>query len=308
MMTNKVVVLGSLNVDSILRIARLPLPGETMEMNDKSSAPGGKGANQAVAAARAGANTSFIGKVGADDAAEVLRDALKSDGISTEHVTTDENRGSGQAFILLQESGQNSILVYGGSNQSLRPADVDAAKDLIKDADFLISQFETPIDTTTYAFEYAQSVGVTTILNPAPAIPTIPTELLKVTDLLCPNETESATLTGIEVTDATSMILNAAKFAQMGVKELIITVGSRGAFYANQMESGFVDAFKVKAVDTTAAGDTFLGALSSQLKTDFSNMREAIVFANHASSITVQRLGAQPSIPKLAEIQAEYDK
>ncbi|GEK27900.1 ribokinase [Furfurilactobacillus siliginis] len=307
-MANKVVVLGSLNVDSILRIPRLPLPGETMEMNDKSSAPGGKGANQAVAAARAGAQTAFIGKVGADDGASVLREALESDGISTEFVTTDEQRGSGQAYILLQESGQNSILVYAGSNQSLSKEDVDAAKDIIKDADFLISQFETPIETTTYAFEYAQSVGVTTILNPAPAVPTMPADLLKVTDLICPNETEAATITGIEVTDAASMLLNAAKFAQMGCKELIITVGSRGAFYANQDGSGFVDAFKVKAVDTTAAGDTFLGALSSQLKTDFSNMRDAIVFANHASSLTVQRLGAQPSIPMLEEIKAEYNK
>lgn len=305
-MANKIVVLGSLNLDSILHVTRLPLPGETLEMSDKSSAPGGKGANQAVAASRAGAQTSFIGKIGADDAGKVLLDSLIDDGIDTNNVTKDSLRGSGQAFILLQENGQNSILVYSGSNQSLSKSDVDNAKNIIANADFLISQFETPIDTTTYAFEYAQSKGVKTILNPAPAVPVIPAELLQVTDLICPNETETATLTGIKITDKTSMLMNGAHFAKMGVKNLIITVGSRGAFYANQEKSDFIDAFTVKAIDTTAAGDTFIGALASKLKKDFSNMEEAIIFANHAAAITVQRLGAQPSIPTLKEILAEY--
>lgn len=306
-MANKVTVLGSLNVDTTLRVPRMPLPGETLSTENKSSAAGGKGANQAVAAARAGAETRFIGKVGNDDAGRFMVESLQEDKIDTSAIVTDKTVGTGSAFILLDEEGQNSILVYGGSNQQIKDAEVLAVEDEIAKADFLIAQFETPQAATLAAFTVAKRHDVTTILNPAPAAKIDP-EILKVTDLVVPNETESAVLTGIEVTDRASMDANADKFREMGVKNLIITVGSKGAYYATEKESGFVPAFKVKAVDTTAAGDTFIGALSSQLKSDLSNIESALTFAQRASSLTVQGLGAMPSIPTYDEIVAASQK
>lgn len=302
-MANQVTVLGSLNVDTTLRIARMPQPGETLSTENKSSAAGGKGANQAVAAARAGAVTRFIGKVGNDEAGRFMVESLNNDGIDTSAIITDKTVGTGSAFILLDEEGQNSILVYGGSNQQIKPAEVTAVEAEIAKADFLITQFETPQDVTLAAFTIAKQHGVTTILNPAPAAKIDPA-ILQVTDLVIPNETESAVLTGIEVTDVASMDANAEKFRAMGVKNLIITVGSKGAYYNTAAASGFVSAFKVKAVDTTAAGDTFIGALSSQLKPDLSNIEAALTFAQRASSLTVQGLGAMPSIPTLAQVEA----
>lgn len=303
-MANKVVILGSLNVDTILRIKRVPQPGETLQMNDRSSAAGGKGANQAVAAARAGAETSFIGQVGNDDAGKFMIESLKDDQVDTSGINVDSGSGTGSAYIFLDENGQNSILVYGGANQKVTANEVHNGAGQIKNADFVVTQFETPQLAAIEAFKLAKEAGAMTILNPAPASEMLP-ELLELSDIVIPNETESASLTGIEVTDEASMMANAAAFEKMGVKNLIITVGSKGAFYSTEDgRHDFVPAFKVKAIDTTAAGDTFIGALSSQLKTDLSNIKEALTFAQRASSITVQRLGAMPSIPTKAEIEA----
>ncbi|MDT6980386.1 ribokinase [Levilactobacillus zymae] len=306
-MANHVTVLGSLNVDTTLRLARMPQPGETLSTENKTSAAGGKGANQAVAAARAGAETRFIGKVGNDGAGQFMVESLDNDHIDTSAIVTDKTVGTGSAFILLDEAGQNSILVYGGSNQQLKSEEVTAVEGEIAKADFLIAQFETPQAATLTAFTIAKQHDVVTILNPAPAAKIDPA-ILKVTDLVVPNETESAILTGIEVTDVASMDANAKKFQEMGVKNLIITVGSKGAYYSTPAGSGFVPAFKVKAVDTTAAGDTFIGALSSQLKTDLSNIETALVFAQRASSLTVQGLGAMPSIPTYDQVIAASQK
>lgn len=304
-MINRVVVLGSLNVDTTLHIDQMPKPGETISAKSKTNSAGGKGANQAVAAVRSGAVTSFIGQVGDDGNGKFMIDALENDGINTDHVAVDKVEGTGSAVILLDSQGQNSIMVYGGANQAMKPAMMVDAEPLIENADILISEFETPQDVTYEAFKLAKQHGVTTILNPAPAAKIID-GLLEVTDLIVPNETESASLTGIEVTDNDSMDRNAEKFAQMGIDNLIITVGSRGAYYHTADGSGFVPAFKVKAKDTTAAGDTFIGAFSSKVNKDLSNVEEALTYAQQASSITVQRLGALPSIPTEKEINAEY--
>ena len=298
-MTNKVVVLGSLNVDTTLHIDQMPKPGETISARSKTNSAGGKGANQAVAAARSGAITSFIGQVGDDG------NGLKNDRINTDHVAVDQAHGTGSAVILLDSQGQNSIMVYGGANQAMETGMLAKSESLIESADILISEFETPQEVTYEAFKLAKKHGVTTILNPAPASKIID-GLLEVTDLIVPNETESATLTGIEVNDTASMDANADKFAQMGIAHLIITVGDRGAYYHTPSDSGFVPAFKVQAKDTTAAGDTFIGAFSSKVNQDLSNIEEALVYAQQASSITVQRLGALPSIPTAAEIENEY--
>lgn len=301
-MSNTVTVLGSLNLDTIVTIKRIPQPGETISSADKSSAAGGKGANQAIAAVRAGAKVNFIGKVGNDDAGKFMVKSLSDDNVDTSNVSKDDKVGTGSAIILLDENGQNSIVVYGGTNQEVTGEDIASAHAQIKESNFLIAQFETPQAAALEAFKFAKENGVTTILNPAPADSILP-ELLQYTDILVPNETESETLTGIKVTDEQSMLENFAAFRKMGVKNLVITVGDKGAFYANDTDHAFVPAFKVNAVDTTAAGDTFIGSLSSQLTSDLSNMKTAISFAQRASSITVQGMGAIPSIPTLAQIE-----
>ena len=302
-MSNNVVVLGSINVDTTYHVDRFPQPGETISAVSKSSAPGGKGANQAVAEARSGAKTAFIGAVGSDKEGAYMLESLADDHIDTRHIMTDELHGTGSAAITLDANGQNDIMVYGGANQAMTTDVLNAIDDVLEDADFLISQFETPQEATLRAFQIAKENGVKTILNPAPAHEINP-DLLKLTDLIIPNETESAALTGIIITDETSMLMSAAKFAQMGVRNLIITVGAKGAFYCTQDGYNFIPAFKVNAVDTTAAGDTFIGALSSQLKPDMSNIEKAIVYAQRASSLAVQKLGALPSIPTYDEVVA----
>lgn len=300
---NKVTVVGSLNVDTTMKIKRMPLPGETISTLGKSSAAGGKGANQAVSAARSGAQTFFVGEVGKDSGGEMMLNDLRENGIDVSGIRENAQVGTGSAAILLDEHGQNSILVYGGANQQLSVDDVNAAKKQIMEADFVVAQFETPQAATLRAFELAKENGVTTILNPAPAQKIDPA-VLKLTDLIIPNETESQGLTGIIITDETSMLMSAAKFAQMGVRNLIITVGAKGAFYCTQDGYNFIPAFKVNAVDTTAAGDTFIGALASQLKPDMSNIEKALVYAQRASSLAVQKMGALPSIPTKQQVIA----
>lgn len=300
-MANKVVIMGSLNLDTIIKISRMPVPGETLLTDYKANSPGGKGANQAVAAARAGSDTSFIGKIGRDQSGDYMLKCLKDEAIDTTAVLYDEKVGTGAAEIFLYPDGQNSILVYGGANQTLSVDEVEANTDKIAAADFLIAQFEVPQAAILAGFKIARKNNVKTVLNPAPA-QNINPEIIKLTDILIPNETESETLTGIKITDMDSMSQTRKAFAKMCVDNIIVTVGSRGAYYATKETDGFQAANKVQAVDTTAAGDTFIGALTAKLNKHFTNLVEAISFAQKASAITVQRVGAQPSIPTLKEI------
>ncbi|MDO1605222.1 ribokinase [Lactobacillus sp. YT155] len=299
----KVVVLGSTNVDTILKVDRFPLPGETMKMEDKAQAGGGKGANQALAATRLGAQTSFISRVGDDGAADFMLETFKKDGMNTDHIIASQTAGTGQAFIIVENNGQNSIMIYGGANSEVSAADIEAAQDVIKDADILIAQFEVPMEAIVAAFKVAKENNVKTILNPAPATADIPTELIKMSDIIVPNETEAQLITGIEVTNRASMDQAAGKLLEMGAGAVIITVGSTGSYYDTGEATGFVNAFKVKAVDTTAAGDTFIGAFSTKINDDLSNIEEAMTFANKASSIAVQTSGAQVSIPYENNVQ-----
>ena len=302
-MTKKIAVLGSLNLDTTYHVTRFPQPGETISANDKSSAPGGKGANQAVAAVRSGAQVAFIGMVGEDNEGKFMREALQEDGIDTKFLQNDPRHGTGSAIITLDANGQNDIMVYAGANFGMDESLLKGTDDLFKDCDFLIAQFETPQAVTAAAFKQAKAHGVTTILNPAPAKEILP-ELLAVTDVVIPNESESEVLTGIAVDSEAAMLETADYFKAHGVNNLLITLGSRGVFYCTPHGHGMVPAFKVKAVDTTAAGDTFIGALASQLATDLSNVADASVYAQRASSLTVQRMGAMPSIPTEAEVRA----
>ncbi|WP_338206933.1 ribokinase [Lactobacillus juensis] len=300
---NKVTVIGSINLDTNLRVKQMPRPGETVHASEHYSAAGGKGANQAVAAARSGCEVSFIGGVGADAPGKEMLGLLKSEGINTQGIITAKKESTGQAFITVDDSGQNSITIYAGANYAFGPAEVVQNQDLIKDSDFLIAQFETPLAATIKGFKIAHEAEVKTILNPAPGMTKIPADLLKLTDIITPNETEAETITGIKVTDERTAQMAASKLHDQGVKIVIITIGAKGAFYDYQDKRELIPAFKVKAVDTTAAGDTFIGAMTSILRPDFSNLRDAVLFANKASSITVQKYGAQPSIPYAKDIK-----
>ena len=302
-MVNHVVVLGSINVDTTYHVNRFPQPGETIAAQSKSSAPGGKGANQAVAAARSGAQTAFVGAVGSDNEGQYMLEALKENDIDTSHINIDKYHGTGSAAITLDANGQNDIMVYGGANQAMQPGEFGDLSELLAHTDFLIAQFETPQAVALDLFKQAKEQGVTTVLNPAPAHEIMP-ELLQYTDVIAPNETECALLTGIELTDEDSMLKSADYFSERGVKHLLITLGDRGVFYATPDDHGLVPAFKVKAVDTTAAGDTFIGALCSQLEKDLTNVEDSLRYAQRASSLTVQRMGAMPSIPTGEDVKA----
>ncbi|EFU18742.1 ribokinase [Enterococcus faecalis] len=302
MKMNAVTIIGSINLDTTLRVKEMPKPGETIHAIEHFTAGGGKGANQAVAAKRSGAETYFIGAVGNDGAGAMMTDLMSQDEINLTGVTTLEKTATGQAFIMVDNAGENSIMIYAGANNAFTPKQVQEHQEIIEKSDFVIAQFESAIDSTIAAFKIAKKAGVKTILNPAPALEQVPEALLNVTDMIVPNETETEILTGIKITDEASMRKAAEALHQLGIEAVIITVGSKGAFYDVNGRSGIVPAFKVKAVDTTAAGDTFIGALSSILEKDFSNLEEAIRYGNKASSLTVQRFGAQPSIPYQHEL------
>lgn len=300
---NKVTVIGSINLDTNLRVAQMAKPGETIHAKEHYSAAGGKGANQAVAAARSGCAVSFVGAVGDDAPGKEMLALLKKENINLDGVKEVADESTGQAFITVDDSGQNSITIYSGANYAFDQDDIEQNSDLIAASDFVVAQFETPIEATIQGFKIAHQNNAKTILNPAPAITEIPAELLQVTDIIIPNETEAATITGVEVVDEKSAKKAADKLHELGVSAVIITIGDKGAFYDFQDKQGLIPAFKVKAVDTTAAGDTFIGAMTSILKPDFSNLSNAITFANKASSLTVQGYGAQPSIPTKAEVE-----
>lgn len=297
-----ITIIGSINLDRTIRVKKMPKPGETMHTKEIFSAGGGKGANQAVAARRSGAKTNFIGAVGNDEAGQMMTDLLSQEEIDLSAVATLDNQATGQAYIIVDDQGENSIMIHAGANNVFTLEHVKQHAAIIQESDFLITQFESAMDSTIAAFNIARKSGVKTILNPAPALEEVPKELLEVTDMIIPNETETEILTGITITDEASMKQAAEHLHHLGIEAVIITIGSKGAFYDVDGRSGIVPAFKVKAVDTTAAGDTFIGALSSILEKDFSNLEEAIKYGNKASSLTVQRFGAQPSIPYKNEL------
>ncbi|KRM95585.1 ribokinase [Liquorilactobacillus aquaticus DSM 21051] len=297
-----VVILGSINVDIILKLTRLPKPGETMKIQGLETAGGGKGANQAIAAARSNANVHFIGRVGDDQYGKMMCELMQKNGIDIEHIKADKDNPTGQAYILLQDSGENSILVNSGANASIQEEDVENARHLIESADVVVAQFEVPINRIIEAFKIAQAAGVSTILNPAPATK-VSDKLLELTDLITPNEVEAEMLTGIHVDSLKAQRKSANKLQSKGARNVILTLGSEGAYYLtedNQEEA--VSALKVKAIDTTGAGDTFIGCLAAKLSPNFDNIAQAVHYANKASSLTVQKIGAIPSIPAEKEV------
>jgi ribokinase len=292
-----VLVIGSSNTDMIIRVPRLPAPGETILGGEFFSAAGGKGANQAVGAARAGGRVKFVARVGNDMFGERAVAALKQEGIDVRHVLRDRRAASGAALIFVAKNAENCIAVAGGANARLSPADVKRAAGAIAGAASLLMQLETPLPSVHLAARLAVKAGVPVILNPAPAQP-LPSALLKLVAILTPNETEAQLLTGIKVNNLEAAARACERLRARGVHTVILTMGSRGAFVSEPRGSRLVAGFKVKAVDTTAAGDIFNGALNVALAEG-----KSIRFAHAAAAISVTRFGAQPSAPQRAEIE-----
>jgi ribokinase len=302
---NKVTVLGSINLDTTIRMARLPKPGETVHSDEVFSSGGGKGANQAIAAQRSKAKTYFIGAVGNDDSGKLLVDLLSQDGVDTSGIKMIEKERTGSAIVMVDAQAENSIVIHSGANNKVTLEDQPLVTEIIETSDFLISQFEINMEAIIEAFKIAKKAGVKTILNPAPAIKEIPVALLQHTDILIPNQSEAELISGIEINSAEQLQQVGEKIQAYGVELVIITLGKQGSYFLSNADTGNVPAQVVKAVDTTAAGDTFIGALAARLKPDYSNLQEAIHYASCASAITVQRFGAQPSIPYADEVLIE---
>ena len=299
-MGNKIVVVGSSNTDMIVKLPRLPKPGETIGDGAFSTAAGGKGANQAVAAARAGADVGLVARVGGDSFGEQAITGFVGDGIDVEHVTRDPAAPSGVALIFVDEKGENSIAVAPGANAGLTPNDVEAAEELITGADVVVMQLETPLETVERAATLAREHGARVILNPAPAQP-LSDEILGNVSILTPNESEAELLTGIQVEGDAGAEEAARALVARGVETVILTLGSRGAFVFESESGELVPGFEVDAVDTTAAGDVFNGSLAVGLAEGMPLAR-AVGFANAAAALSVTKLGAQPSAPTRAEI------
>jgi ribokinase len=297
----RIVVVGSANTDQIIKLERLPRPGETILGGDFLTAAGGKGANQAVGAARAGGRVTFVGRVGADAFGARAIAGLRRDHIDTRYVIRDPRAASGTALILLDGEGRNMIAVAAGANGRLSQTDVHSAAPAIRSAAVVLLQLESPLQSVVAAAELAFKSGARVILNPAPARP-LPDRLLRHVSILTPNETEAELLSGIRITGNATAKRAAEKLRQRGVSTVVITLGARGAFVVTDGLSRHVTGFRVRPVDTTAAGDIFNGALAVALA-EQQPLLDAVRFANAAAAMSVTRLGAQPSAPTRPEIE-----
>lgn len=295
---NRILVIGSSNTDMTVRSATLPKPGETVLGGDFRMGPGGKGANQAVAARLLGGEVTFVCKLGRDMFGEGASKHYESCGLDTSKILWSD-RPSGVALITVDSKAENSIVVASGANADVTVSDIDSVADIIKSSGILLLQLEIPMDAVVHAAEIAYSAGVQVVLNPAPAA-ALPAELLKCVSILIPNETEASAISGIDINNLETAAAAAERLKGMGVREVIITMGSRGSMVCDG-ECTFVPAVKVNAVDTTAAGDTFCGGVCVALS-EGKALSEAVKFATAASSIAVQRPGAQDSVPNRCEV------
>lgn len=295
----KILVIGSSNTDMTIKGDRLPKPGETVIGGEFKMGPGGKGANQAVAAKRLGGDVSFVCKVGNDIFGDNALSGYRREGLDISHVLR-SSKPSGTALILVDDSGENVISVAAGANGDLTPGDIEGMRDVIASADYLILQLEIPVPSIVAAAKIAHEAGVYVILNPAPACE-LPLEVFRYISLITPNQTEASIMTGIQVSDEDSLSEAVSALMTLGVKDVVVTLGSKGSLVCTGGEKVMVPARKVKAVDATAAGDTFCGALCVALS-EGKTLVEAAFFATAASALTVQKMGAQDSIPFRADI------
>ncbi len=300
-MANKtIVVVGSSNTDMIIKVPRIPRPGETVMGGRFTMAAGGKGANQAVAAARAGGKVILIARVGDDVFGEEAVQSFQRDSIDVSCITRDEESPSGIALIFVGEDGENSIAVASGANMTLTPSHIERFSAHISGAHTVLMQLETPLETVIKAASIAADSRRLIILNPAPARE-VPPDLLRLISIITPNESEAAVLTGVSIRDDESAGRAADLLLRQGVGTVIITLGARGAFVAEESRRRWVSGFQVKAVDTTAAGDVFNGSLAVGL-TEGKSLADAVRFAHAAAALSVTKLGAQPSIPQRHEV------
>jgi ribokinase len=297
-----IVVIGSSNMDLVAKAPRIPITGETLLGTDFFMVPGGKGANQAVAAAKLGANVIFVARLGKDVFAEKSLENFKSVHINTKHIVQLEGVPSGVAIIAIDDNGKNIIIVIPGANGKLMPADAEKASADIASAGVVVCQLEIPIETVEKAAVLAAQNKVSFILDPAPARP-LSDKLLSMVDVIKPNEIEAQTITGIKVVDINTASKAADWLLAKGVQNVIITLGDKGALLANKNGKETIESRRVKAIDSTAAGDAFTGALAFGLANGKS-LKEAAVYANAVAAISVTRFGAQASMPTKKEVDA----
>ena len=289
-------------MDLVVKSPRIPAVGETILGEDFIMTPGGKGANQAVAAAKLGAEVYLVAKLGQDVFAQQSLSNFEKEGVHTEYIVQTADAPSGVALITVDRAGDNVIVVAPGANQKLSPQDVQEARGAIVSSGALVAQLEVPLETVEFAARLAHDSGVPFVLNPAPA-QKLDTELLAMVDVLTPNETEAEILTGLKVTDENSARAAARELLDRGVKAVILTMGSKGYLLSDGQRTEFVPAIKVDAVDATAAGDAFTGALAVGLAQG-NALFDAASFANYAAALSVTKMGAQSSMPTQREVES----
>ena len=296
---NKICVIGSINMDLVVNVDEMPKKGQTLIGSDFKEVPGGKGANQAVAASRLGANVCMVGKVGSDGFGQNLLNQLKNNNVDTKYIQIEEG-ASGVALITVDKNAENAIVVSPGANFKLAQKDIDNCIDAIKESNVVVIQLETPIDTIKYALEKSKELDKFTILTPAPAVK-LGDDIIKNVDLLTPNETELEILSGVSINNEDDILKAAQVMLEKGVKKLIVTLGSKGSLYIDKENKIFKKSYKVDAIDTTAAGDSYTGAIAVSLSQG-KNVEDTIDFASRVGALCVTKEGAQTSLPTIEEV------
>jgi ribokinase len=300
-MTQKILVMGSANVDFILKIPRFHKPGETIIGESFATAFGGKGANQAMAAKRLGGRTTLIAKLGEDPYGKSYYQYLIQNGFEREYLLVDEKTPTGIALIEVNSEGENRIIVSPGANGVLRPKELENFSPEFQETGVFVAQLETPIGAVLKGLKMAKRAGAVTVLNPAPAN-LIPWDLFRLVDYLSPNESEAENLSGVKIKKQRDIAVAATKLLDCGVKNVVITLGGKGAFFKNRENEIWAKAFGVQPVDTTAAGDAFMGAFACGLA-EKKQIPEILEFANAAGALAATKLGAQPSLPSRREVE-----